>query len=160
MLEEITTRQLKLGLSTRQLAQQLGVSPTLLSLVLNNKRPASRDLTGRIRRWMNTPIAGGGHNHPNTVYKEFMAERASFVSSETLRYYTEKLEPFILWCEMHEFADITLIEMSTIGAFLAYIRLGRRKHWNAPLNNGAIKLHHQTLKTLFNYTGETRSMPN
>jgi transcriptional regulator with XRE-family HTH domain len=40
MLEEITTRQLKLGLSTRQLAQQLGVSPTLLSLVLNNKRPA------------------------------------------------------------------------------------------------------------------------
>ncbi len=160
MLEEITTRQLKLGLSTRQLAQQLGVSPTLLSLVLNNKRPASRDLTGRIRRWMNAPIAGGGHNHPNTVYKEFMAERASFVSSETLRYYTEKLETLILWCEMHEFADITLIERSTIGAFLAYIRLGRRKHGNAPLNNGAIKLHHQTLKTLFNYTGETRSMPN
>jgi hypothetical protein len=39
-------------------------------------------------------MADGGHNHPNTVYKEFMAERASFVSVETLRYYTEKLEPF------------------------------------------------------------------
>ena|GEM_PF-4546442 len=33
MLEEITTRQLKLGLTTRKLAQQLDVSPTLLSLV-------------------------------------------------------------------------------------------------------------------------------
>ena len=65
MLATIADRQQKRGLSTRQLAQQLGVSPTLLSLVLNNKRPASRDLTGRIRRWMNTPIAGGGHNHPN-----------------------------------------------------------------------------------------------
>ena len=59
MLEEITTRQLKLGLLTRKLAQQLDVSPTLLSLVLNKKRQASNDLTGRIRRWMNTPIADG-----------------------------------------------------------------------------------------------------
>ena len=160
MLEEITKRQLRLGLSTRKLAQQLDVSPTLLSLVLNKKRPASSDLAGRIRRWMNTPMADGGHNHPNTVYKEFMAERASFVSSETLRYYTEKLEPFILWCEKNEFADMTHIERSTIGSFLAYIRLGRRKHGNTPLSNGTIKLHHQTLKTLFNYTSDTRSMPN
>jgi len=160
MLEEITKRQLRLGLSTRKLAQQLDVSPTLLSLVLNNKRPTSSDLKRRIRRWLNTPMADGGHNHPNTVYKKFMTERASFVSVKTLRYYTEKLEPFILWCEMHEFADMTLIKRSTICAFLAYIRLGRRKHGNAPLNNGAIKLHHQTLKTLFNYTAETRSMQN
>ena len=68
MLEEITKRQLRLGLSTRKLAQQLDVSPTLLSLVLNNKRPTSSDLTGRIRRWLNTPMVDGGHNHPNTVY--------------------------------------------------------------------------------------------
>lgn len=160
MLEEIANRKQKLGLSTRRLAQQLEVSPTLLSLVLNGKRAISGDLKGRIRRWLNTPLADGGHNHPNTVYKEFMAERASFVSSETLRYYTEKLEPFILWCEKHEFTDITLIERSTIGMFLAHIRLGRRTHGNTPLSNGAIKLHHQTLKTLFNYTAETRSMPN
>ena len=44
MLEEITKRQLRLGLSTRKLAQQLDVSPTLLSLLLNNKRPTSSDL--------------------------------------------------------------------------------------------------------------------
>ena len=74
MLEEFTKRQLRLGLSTRKLAQQLDVSLTLLSLVLNKKRPASSDLTRRIRRWMNTPMADGRHNHPNTVYKEFMAE--------------------------------------------------------------------------------------
>ena len=44
MLEEITKRQLRLGLSTRKLAQQLDPSPTLLSLLLNNKRPTSSDL--------------------------------------------------------------------------------------------------------------------
>jgi site-specific recombinase XerC len=160
MLEEIATRQQKLGLSTRKLAHQLDISPTLLSLVLNKKRATSGDLTVRFKRWLNTPMADGGHNHPNTVYKEFMAERASFVSRETIRYYTEKLEPFILWCEKHAFTDMTLIERSTIGTFLAYIRLGRRNYGNIPLSNGSIKLHHQTLKTLFNYTAETRSMPN
>jgi transcriptional regulator with XRE-family HTH domain len=49
MLEEITKRQLRLGLSTRKLAQQLDVSPTLLSLVLNNKRPTSSDPGGTHR---------------------------------------------------------------------------------------------------------------
>ena len=54
MLEEISVRQQKLGLSTRKFAEQLDVSPTLLSLVLNKKRAISGDLTVRIRRWFNT----------------------------------------------------------------------------------------------------------
>ena len=160
MLNEIASRKQKLGLSTRRLAQQLEVSPALLSLVLNEKRAISGDLKGRIRRWLNTPMANGGYNHPNTVYKEFMAERASFVSTETLRYYREKLEPFILWCEKRDLADITQMDRGTIGEFLAYVRKGRRKYGNSTLSNGAIKLHHQTLKTLFNYTGQTRSVPS
>ena len=41
MLEEISVRQQKLGLSTRKFAEQLDVSPTLLSLVLNKKRAIS-----------------------------------------------------------------------------------------------------------------------
>jgi hypothetical protein len=47
MLEEISVRQQKLGLSTRKFAEQLDVSPTLLSLVLNKKRAISGDLTVR-----------------------------------------------------------------------------------------------------------------
>jgi len=65
-------------------------------------------------------MADGGHNHPNTIYREFMAERASFVSIETLRYYREKLEPFILWCEKQSLADITQIDRGSIGDFLAW----------------------------------------
>lgn len=152
MLDETVYRKKKLGLSTRRLAKQLDVSPTLLSLVLNGKRGVSPGLADRMARWLATPMASGGPKHPTTVYKAFMAERAAFVSAETLRYYREKLEPFILWCEKQNLADITLIRRATIGEFLTYIRKGRR---NGPLSNGAIKLHHQTLKTLFNYVGET-----
>ena len=160
MLAEISNRQQRLGLSTRQLAKELDVSPTLLSLVINNKRDISVDLSKRIRRWLNTPMANGGFDHPKTVYKAFTAERGSFVSEGTLRYYREKLEPFILWCEQHDHADITSIDRTTIGEFLAHIRQGRRKTNTSPLSNGAIKLHHQTLKTLFNYAAETHAMPD
>jgi len=156
MLDQTVYRQRKLGLSTRKLAEQLYVSPTLLSLVLNGKRGVSRDLADRMARWLATPMVSGGPKHPTTVYKEFMAERASFVSVETIRYYKEKLEPFILWCESRDISDITLIKRGVIGEFLTFIRKGRR---GQPLSNGAIKLHHQTLKTLFNYVGETSGVP-
>jgi integrase/recombinase XerD len=152
MLDQTVYRQRKLGLSTRKLAEQLDVSPTLLSLVLNEKRAVSRNLADRMARWLATPMVSGGPKHPTTVYKEFMAERASFVSAETIRYYKEKLEPFILWCEKRDITDITMIRRGLIGEFLTFIRKGRR---GQPLSNGAIKLHHQTLKTLFNYVGET-----
>ena len=152
MLDQTVYRQRKVGLSTRKLAEQLAVSPTLLSLVLNGRRGVSKDLVDRMARWLATPMVSGGPKHPTTVYKEFMAERASFVSAETIRYYKEKLEPFILWCEKRDIADITLIRRAVIGEFLTFIRKGRRGY---PLSNGALKLHHQTLKTLFNYSGET-----
>ena len=114
MLEEISVRQQKLGLSTRKFAEQLDVSPTLLSLVLNKKRAISGDLTVRIRRWFNTPMATGGFDHPSTVYTAFISERASFVSSGTLRYYREKLEPFIVWCEHHDHLDMDLSGLSAL----------------------------------------------
>ncbi|MDA1279622.1 MAG: tyrosine-type recombinase/integrase [Chloroflexi bacterium] len=152
MLDQTVHRQRKLDLSTRKLAEQLEVSPALLSLLLNGKRGVSKDLADRMARWLATPMVSGGPKHPATVYKAFVAERASFVSLETIRYYKEKLEPFILWCEKQNLSDITLIKRTSIGEFLTFIRKGRR---GKPLSNGALKLHHQTLKTLFNYVGET-----
>ena len=35
------------------------------------------------------------------------------------------------------------------------MRKGRRAKSRKPLNNGALKLHHQALKTLFRYVGDT-----
>lgn len=90
MLDATVYRKKKLGLSTRRLAAQLDISPTLLSLVLNGKRGVSQDLADRMARWLATPMASGGPKHPSTVYKAFMAERASFVSVETIRYYREQ----------------------------------------------------------------------
>ena len=152
MLKEVLARKQSLNLSTRGLARQIDVSPSLLSETLTGKRALSRPLSKKFRRWLNSAIAVGGPHHPNTIYQYFMAERASFVSVETIRYYKEKLEPFILWCEKRDITDITLIKRAVIGQFLTFIRKGRRGH---PLSNGALKLHHQTLKTLFNYAGET-----
>ena len=43
-------------------------------------------------------------------YRLFMAERASFVSTETMRYYKEKPESYVLWCEKRNIADITLVK--------------------------------------------------
>ena len=130
MLEEITTRQQRHGLSTRKLSIQLDVSPSLLSPVLNGRRGISTNLCIKLRRWLNKPIATGGYDQPNTVYKAFIAERASFVSAETIRYYREKLEPFILWCEKGEHIDITIVSQSVIAEFLAFVRKGRRNHGN------------------------------
>ena len=155
MLVQIVQRQKKLGLSTRKLAGHLEVSPALLSLVINGKRNPSRQLLDRMARWLATPMVSGGDTHPTTVYKEFMAERSSFVSPDTLRYYKEKLEPFFLWCEKHDHNDITAISRATIGEFLGHIRKGRT---GKPLSNGGLKLHHQTLNTVFNYVEQTREV--
>ena len=50
MPEQTVYRPRKLGLSTRKLAEQLDVSPTLPSLVLNRKRVVSKDLADRMAR--------------------------------------------------------------------------------------------------------------
>jgi len=85
MLDEELYRKQSLSLSTRGLARQLDVSPYLLSETLTGKRTIGRSLSKKFRRWLNSAIAIGGQNHPNTVYRIFMAERASFVSAETMR---------------------------------------------------------------------------
>ena len=158
MLQQVIARKQALNLSMRSLAKQLEVSPALLSPVLSGKRQPSSKLNQKFKRWLNTAVVNGGQNHPNSIYQSFMAERCSFVSPGTMRYYREKLEPFILWCEQQHLGDIPGINRTDISSFLAYIRQGRRSN-RIPLSNGAIKLHHQTLKTLFNYTAETLAMP-
>jgi len=152
MLDEVLYRKTARNISIRELARQLEVSPSLLSETLNGKRRVSRILSVKFRRWLKTAIFHGGHHHSNTIYRQFMAERESFASNETTRYYREKPEPFTLWCEHRKLADAIRITRREIGEFLTSIRKNRR---GRPLSNGAIKLHHQTLKTLFNYVGET-----
>jgi len=152
MLIDVLNRQKKLGLSTRKLAKQLEVSASLLSQVITGNRQISKNMADRMARWLATPMVSGGDNHPTTVYKNFMAERSSFVSPATMKYYKEKLSPFLVWCEDNELNDMSRIGREQIGQFLAHIRKGRM---GKPLNNGGLKLHHQTLDTLFRYAGET-----
>ena len=76
MLDQFIQRQKKLGLSTRKLAFQLEISPSLLSKVITGKREVSENVSDRMARWLATPMVSGGDTHPTTVYKEFMAERS------------------------------------------------------------------------------------
>ena len=45
MLQQVDLRRISLGLSVRQLAKQLDIAPSLLSMVLNGKKEASKNLT-------------------------------------------------------------------------------------------------------------------
>ena len=158
MLERLEQRQTRIGLSGRALATELGVSQTLLSLVLGRKRPPSKRLRSAMRKWLAVPIQIGSDVAPGTVYGRFMAERQSHMSPGTLVFYREKLAPFALWCESNGIDDVRSIRRDQIGSFLSSIRQGRRVDAPKPLSNGALKLHHQTLKTFFNYVGETCSV--
>ena len=155
MLERLEQRQTRIGLSGRALARELDVSQTLLSLVLGRKRPPSKRLRSAMRKWLAVPIQVGSDVAPGTVYGRFIAERQSHMSPGTLVFYREKLAPFALWCESNGIDDVREIRRDQIGSFLSSIRQGRRLDAPRPLSNGALKLHHQTLKTFFNYVGET-----
>lgn len=51
MLAKLEQRKDRLGISLRSLAAELGISPTLLSLVMNGRRKPSKGLSTAIRRW-------------------------------------------------------------------------------------------------------------
>lgn len=154
MLTKIQARQEYLGLSLRSLAKQLEVSPTLLSLVLNSKREPSKAMTRKFSRWLRTPVTVDNAHCPSGIVNRFITEKASHLATSTLGFYRQKLEPFAVWCEKQRIDDVREIERANVSAFLSFIRTGRNRVGN-PLNAGAIKLHHQTLKTFFRYVGDT-----
>jgi site-specific recombinase XerD len=156
MLEQIDYRRKSSGMSVRALASELGVSHTLLSLTLNGKRKPSRSLLARMKKWSQTPLAVDPPNAPSTVYGRFIDEKRAQLAPLTVKFYEAKLAPFIVWCERQKIIDVLEVERHDVSAFLAHIRKGRR---NKSLSNGALKLHHQTLKTLFAYVGDTCDSP-
>jgi site-specific recombinase XerD len=92
------------------------------------------------------------------LYTRFISEREAHLSPRTISFYREKLSPFITWCESNEIGDVRDIERNHITGFLSKIRKGNRAK-AVPLNNGALKLHHQVMSTFFSHIGETCDMP-
>lgn len=156
MLEQIDYRRKSAGMSVRALASELGVSHTLLSLTMNGQRKASRPLLHRFKAWLRTPLGIDPPHAPATVYSRFIAEKRSQLAPLTVKFYEAKLAPFMVWCEKQMIVDVRHVERHHISEFLAYIRKGRR---SKSLSNGALKLHHQTLKTFFTYVGDTCDTP-
>ena len=161
MLEQIEYRRKYVGLSVRALAKELGVSHTLLSLTLSGQRSASKTLARKFRAWLNKPIAVEPPNAPGTVYARFLAEKRSQLAPLTAKFYEAKLAPFIVWLEQRMVVSVHDVERHHVSGFLAHIRRGRRNRPSGrkSLSTGALKLHHQTIKTLFNYVGETCDVP-
>jgi len=158
MLEQIDSRRISLGLSVRQLALELSVAPSLISMVLNGHRSPSKRLTRTFKRWLRTPANGLPDTHPAQLLRQFLEDRNSHLAPSTVQFYRSKLEPFAVWCEKQRIVDVRDIQRAHITEFLSFIRRGRSRT-HRPLNAGSIKLHHQTLKTLFNYVGEICEVP-
>ena len=161
MLDQIKARQADHRLSTRELARQLQVSPALLSMVLNGKRELSKKLANSFTKWLSEPVIAGPQS-PSTVYRYFIAEKRSQLAELTAKFYEAKLAPFMVWCEQASLPVVSEIKRQHVSEFLAHIRSGRRARTDGvkSLSNGALKLHHQTLKTFFNYVGEICDVPD
>ena len=118
MLDKVQSRLDIHQISTRQLARDLEVSPSLLSMVLTGQRTPSKQMYRKFDTWLKTPLSTKVFT-PAATYRQFIAE------------------------------------------FIALIRNGRRVRADGvkPLSHGAVKLHHQTIKTFFNFVGETCDVP-
>ena len=154
MLQQIDSRRISLGLSVRQLAIQLSVPPSLLSMVLNGHRNPSKQFTRILKKWLQAPARGLSKHHPAQLLQQFIADRGSHLAPSTVQFYRGKLVPFVMWCEKRQVSDVRMVERADVSAFLAHVRKGRSQPAR-PLNAGGIKLYHQTLKTYFSYVGET-----
>lgn len=154
MLQQIDSRRISLGLSVRQLAMQLSVPPSLLSMVLNGHRNPSKQFTRTLKKWLQAPAKGLSEHHPAELLRQFIADRSSHLAPSTVQFYRGKLVPFVMWCEKRQVSDVRVVQRADVSAFLSHVRKGSSQRAR-PLNAGGIKLFHQTLKTYFNYVGET-----
>jgi len=159
MLQQIDSRRISLGLSVRQLAAQLSVPPSLLSMVLNGHRNPSKQFTRTLKKWLQAPAKGLSEHHPAELLRQFTEERSSHLAASTVQFYRGKLVPFVMWCEKRQISDVRVVQRADVSAFLSYVRKGRSQP-SRPLNAGGIKLYHQTLKTYFSYVGETCDIPD
>ncbi|MFP6594332.1 MAG: site-specific integrase, partial [Dehalococcoidia bacterium] len=108
---------------------------------------------------MVTPLPGEAEYSPRSVLQRFLEEKQSQLAPKTVEFYEAKLRPFVTWCESQFVSDIRRLDRQHAIKFLGHIRKGRMRRSGKvhPLSNGSLKLHHQTLKTFFNYVGQTSS---
>lgn len=160
MLDKVQSRLLIHGISTRQLARDLEVSPSLLSMVLTGNRKPSKLIRRKLRQWLGIPLSKQVLT-PAAIYRQFITEKQSQLAPLTIKFYEAKLRPFALWSEQYPIPDVRDTSRSHIAEFISLIRRGRRSRPNGikQLSDGAVKLHHQTMKTFFNYVGETCDVP-
>ena len=74
MLDKVQSRLSIHGISTRQLARELEVSPSLLSMVLNGHRKPSKPIRHKLRQWLSIPLSKQVLT-PATVYRQFITEK-------------------------------------------------------------------------------------
>ncbi len=122
MLDEFIARVNRSGLSLRIVANELGVSHTLLSLVLSGRRNLSVHLRDSIAKWMATPISVAADPNPAFAIRRFLAERRPALAQGTVRFYEQRLIPFVLWCEEHQHEDVTLDQPTDQAAILTELR--------------------------------------
>ena len=160
MLDKVQSRLSIHGISTRQLARDLEISPSLLSMVLTGQRKASKQIRNKLDHWLTIPLSTNVLT-PAATYRRFIAEKQAQLAPLTIKFYQAKLRPFVLWCEQYPVPDVRDTSRTHIAEFVAQIRQGRRVLSSGikPLSHGALKLHHQTIKTFFNYVGETCDVP-
>ena len=125
MLTKIRSRQAFLGLSLRNLAKQLEVSPTLLSLVLSEKREPSKAMSRRLSKWLRTPIATEQAYCPSALVDQFINDRSSHLAASTLEFYRFKLRPFAVWCEKKQIVDVREVGRANVSEYLAHVRKRR-----------------------------------
>ena len=161
MLDRFVSRLNRNGLSLRTVADEMGVSHTLLSLVLSGRRRPSPRLLSRMERWMATPLAVAADPDPACALRRFLGDRAPALAEGTVRFYRQKLSPFVLWCETGQYHDVTSITPSDVSAFLSDIRKGRRqiRGRRLQLSRGGLKLHHQALMTFFKFVSRAYDLP-
>ncbi len=125
MLQQVDSRRISLGLSVRQLAFQLSVPPSLLSMALNRHRNPSKQFTGTLKKWLQAPAKGLSEHRPTELLRQFIADRSSHLAPSTVRFYIGKLEPFVLWCERQQISDVRVIQRADVSKFLSHVRKGR-----------------------------------
>ena len=123
---KLFAHQTALGFSTRRLAKEVGLSPSILSMVINGNRQPSSATRRAIAKWLRTPVSFGA-NSSGLTFRQFIAENRVQLSPLTVSFYEAKLGPFVFWCENNEISDVRRVTRGLVSEFLAEIRSGRRE---------------------------------
>ena len=127
MLQQIDYRRISLGLSVRQLAIQLFVPQSLLSMVLNDHRNPGKQFARALKKWLKAPVKCLEEHHPAELLRQFTADRSSHLAPSAVRFYISKLEPFVLWSARQQISDVRTTQRVTIWELLSHACKGRSR---------------------------------